>query len=162
MADVILYRRGFRTRGLPDAESTSAELARIREKNDGLLSSRKIVDASRSKRAVFHKYLYALDDVDAADKHRLYLAQTLLRCVVVIKEELPDLPVRQYEISHAYTPGERHYETMDEMLADPEKRAILLQRALNELLAVRRKFHHLQELSIVFREVQKVREDMDA
>ena len=47
-------------------------------------------------------------------------------------------------------------------MLDPEARAELLQRALGELLAARRKYHHLQELAIVFRELDKVLTELDA
>jgi len=162
MADQIEYRRGFRFKfgALPDAESANTELSRIRDKNGGQLTSRIVVDASQGKRAVFHNFIFELSDSEAIHRHRLDKAQLLLRSIVVIKEELPDKPVRQYEIATAYGREERPYVTMEEMLADPEKRAILLQRAMNELLAVQRKFHHLQELSIVFREVQTLRETL--
>jgi len=156
MADKIIWKKGFRVGGLPDADVAARELDKIRKENDGTLSSSRIVDASRGKRKLFHNY-FEWDDSVAGHEHRLTQARALLRAVAVVKDDLPDRPVRKYEISQAYSPGERKYETMEEMLADPEKREILLQRALNELLAVRRKYHRIQELAIVFREVENLR-----
>lgn len=156
MADKIVWKKGFRIGGLPEADVAAKELDKIRERNDGTLSSERVVDASKGKRHPFHNY-FEWDDSIGGHKYRLSQAQTLLRAVAVVKDELPDRPVRKYEIAQAYSPGERKYETMEEMLADPEKREILLQRALNELLAVRRKYHRIQELAIVFREVENLR-----
>lgn len=52
--------------------------------------------------------------------------------------------------------GKNAYMAVDKIMEDPEARAELLKRALCELLAVRRRFHQLQELSIVFRELDEL------
>ena len=48
MTDKIVWKKGFRISGLPDADVAAKELDKIREKNDGILSSERIVVASKA------------------------------------------------------------------------------------------------------------------
>lgn len=152
------WKSGFRGSGILPAETARKELEKIRKKNDGELNPQYVVNAAKSNRHKLHKF-FDWDDTSAANEYRLTQARSIIRSIVVVRPELPDKEFREYHVQRSkIEPRKQTYSTTAEIMQDPEARAELLQRALGELLAVRRKFVVLQELTIVFRAIDEVLE----
>ena len=152
------WKSGFRGSSIMPADKAFDELEKIRKKNDGELHATDVVEAARSNRHKLHK-LFEWDDSVAAEKHRESQARVVIRSIVIERPELQNEETRTYELQKSKTtPRAQSYTTTEELMKDPEARAELLQRALGELLAIRRRYHGLQELSIVFRDVDKLLE----
>lgn len=162
MADLqVHWNRGFRKSHVLDAEKVHVELERLRTKNDGELRGRDMVEAAKSKRNPLHLG-FTWDDAECGIKHRLREANNIVQAINVIRPEAPESgAVRAYEISRSMsTPKKRSYRAIEDIMQDEEARGELLNRALGELLAIRRRYSQLQELAIVFREVDNVLENL--
>jgi hypothetical protein len=145
----VTWKNGARV--ATEAEVAYAELERIREERGGELHADDVVEASRSPEAPLHGE-FEWDDAKAAILQRRSRAQELIRWVVVTVEEDTNRehPVRQYV--RAEPEGKAGpYVPMQQTLADPDRRAALLQEALRKLLQWRTQYRHLNELSIIFR-----------
>jgi len=158
--DKARWKRGFRGSAKLDAQVALDEMNKIRKKNGGELAPEYVVEAAKAKRSKLHTF-FEWDDGLAASKFRLSQAGLLMRSVEVEKSELPGASTRALELVRSKkVPKQMVYKPIEEVMKDPEDRAELLKRALSELLATRRKFSILQELSIVFREIDHVLENM--
>ena len=154
------WKPGTRCSGVCPAAVAATALEKIRKANKGELESQTVVDAAKGNRHALHRF-FEWDDSTAAHEHRCEQARLLIRSIEVIRSDEPDKPTRQYEVARAkFEPRRNVYRSIDDIMADPEMRADLLQRALGELLSMRRKYVRLQELSIVFREVDVVLETL--
>lgn len=142
-----------------DAAKVHAELEKIRDNSKGELRNEDIVSAAKSKRNPLHKG-FTWDDAECGVQHRLREAAQIVRCITVVRPEAPDKgSVRAYEVSRSKSePRRRSYRAIDDILEDDEARSELLNRALGELLAIRRRYTQLQELAIIFREVDALLE----
>lgn len=140
-----------------DPEPVLNELTELTAANDGELFPEAVVDAAKKKRSALHGY-FEWDDTKAANEHRLTQARRLIRCVEVVRPEAPDKGyTRAFQVARSKRDGKgQSYQQIEDIMADPDRRAELIQRALMELLAIRRKYHQLQELAIVFRELDAV------
>ncbi len=152
----IRWAKGSRF-GAIDPEVAHAELERIRAKNGGELRPSDIVDEATKKRNPLHKGFVWDKDV-AARKWQEHTARVLVSSIVVIREEAPDIPARQYEItvtSEIPEHGKRLnvYRTTEEILQDPESRARLLAKAKRDLASWRERYRGLHELAKVFRAI---------
>ncbi len=149
-----------------DPIKASKEFDKLRAADpEGDLIPEAIVKRAESPRSVLHKE-FIWDDEEAAYEHRLTVARKMMRSIKVIREEAPETPMRMYEVVRVPATENRPkarkvYRTMEEIMADPDSRAALLHRALDELMAIRKKYHLLQELAIIFREVEAVYGEFD-
>ena len=154
------WKSGFRGAAVIDARTAFKELEKIRKQHDGELDPQDVVDAARAARNKLHK-LFEWDDGTAANKHRLEQARLLTRSIVVERVETPGIESRQYELTRSkQKPRSQVYVATDELMKDPDARGKLLQRALGDLLALRRRYSTLQELAIVFRSIDDVLENV--
>ena len=157
----VHWKRGFRKAHVLDAEKVHIELEKLRKKNKGELRGRDMVEAAKSKRNPLHDG-FTWDDAECGIKHRLREAANIVQAINVVRPETPDAgPVRAYEISRSMsTPKKKSYRAIEDIMQDEEARGELLNRALGELLAIRRRYSQLQELAIVFREVDNLLENL--
>ena len=135
-----------------DAEEAYTALEVIRANGNGTLKQPDIVQAAKSKRHVLHDW-FQWDDTAAAATYRQQQAGQLIRCIEVVYEERPEVPTRMYQVDVKKTNRSVEpstYMTTEEMLADPDKRNILLQRAYSEVQSIRNRYQALEELSHVF------------
>lgn len=151
------WEKGSRLTGL-DAEKCWDALEAIREKK-GEHCAADIVEAARPKRSPLHG-AFEWDDSKAAQEYRLVQAGTLRRSIEVVYAEAPEIPTRAFEVSRVVHEPKgkvtRYFQSTDEVMSDPDKRAAVLTEALRQLQALRTKFRALQELAIVWREVDTV------
>lgn len=144
----IRRKRGSRVRVAPD--EVYAELERIRDGGD--LKLQDIVDKSKPKGAVLHKEFEWKDEV-AANSWRLYEARQIVKSVEVVPEKTGQ-PVRQYEAvivpASEDEPAASAFRTIEDVMADPCARDELLASAIRDVIALRRRYAGLQELSKVW------------
>jgi len=154
---LVKWRDGFQC--AVDASIAHAELERIRKKHAGDLTARVVVDEAAKKRNPLYR-AFEWNDKVAADKLRCEQARYIMRGLVIVREEYPSAPTRVYEISRdEQAPrGEQKtvYRSLEDIMADPDARARLLQQTLRDLLAMRCKFSAMQELAIVWRSVDEL------
>lgn len=153
----VTWKRGYRKANLVSAETVYKEFEKIRGSNHGELNAENIVDRARSARNKLHK-LFTWDDEEAGRQLRLIEAARLIRSIEVVRPESPELgSTRAYQLARSsQEPRKQVYKTIDEVIKSPDDRAALINRALGELIAVRRRYAQLQELAIVFRAIAEV------
>lgn len=154
----IEWAPGYPNKGV-EAEQAYTALEVIREKK-GNIEPEYVVAAAKSRRHVLHKCFEWRDD-EAAKQFRLGQARTLIRSVRVVMVDGPKEPVRVYGTTRVEATDRKKdtklaYERIDLQMADPDQRPQVIQRALNELLAVQRKYRALQELAVVWRGIEEV------
>ena len=124
---------------------------------NGSISAKAIVDASRPKDAVLHP-CFEWDDTIAAEKWRERQAMKIVQHLVVVIDsqelETDSITVRAF--------GETRdggYKSINVIMADPNDKDYLLSIALKELRAFQSKYKNLTELGGVFDEIDKINFD---
>jgi len=160
MPSPVFYKweTGFRAR--VKADVAGAELERIRDAR-GSLTADIVRDEARDKANPLHPQIFDLSVKKAAEAHYLRNAQQTIRAIQVVFEDVPDAPVRRFDyVTVADAKGGvgafAQYDRVEDILSDPEKRAVLLARALREAEQWRRRYSELHELSSVFAALEKV------
>lgn len=162
--DTVQWRQGSQ---VPiAAEVAHAEIERIRKAHGGNVTAAMLVETASKRGNKLHGAGFRWDDKEAAHNDRLAHARYILRSLMVVRIESPKYPSRQYEVQRLpakepNAPREQVYSTLEDILRDPLARGELLKRALGELIACRRKYHQLQELAIVWRELDTVLETVE-
>ena len=110
-----------------------------------------VLDKARDESTELHKHFEWNDHV-AAEKYRLGQARYLLQCMVEIREEKPDDVRRSYEIS-----SERNvYQPRTFFLKNEDEYQVLLNRAKQELYALKNRYEHIAELENVFNAIEEL------
>lgn len=135
-----------------------AELKRIADEADGLLSPQDVVAAARPKSSPLHG-AFCWDDTEAANKYRLWQARMLIRTTVQYLEVSGDkTPVRVFvSLTTDRDEEEGGYREVLSVLSDAGHRNQMLSDALEELEVFERKYKLLTELAGVFAASRKVR-----
>lgn len=145
-------------RSSANREKVRRELNDIREAHDeGLLRPEDVVAFARNPKTELHK-LFTWDDSEAAHQYRLEQARHIIRVVVRVLPNGPQVPTRVYVSLNAerVKPG-GGYRTLVSVLSDEESRANLLAEALRDLEFFQRKYAILDELADVFAAMNAVR-----
>lgn len=139
-----------------DAQAAGKELAQI-ERKEGGLSPEAVVERARSDNSALHGH-FEWDDAAAAEQHRLSQAGELIRAIVVDVSRSNTEPAKP---TRAFVSVEREdsraYVSTVTAMSDAALRKQVLERAWNELLAVRRKYADLRELAAVFQVIDRSR-----
>ena len=160
--DIWSWKPGFRGSAIAPADEVGPELERIKEENNGELLPEVLVGEGKPSNSILHGF-FEWNGKKAAHEHRLSQARLLARSIKVERVKSTGGPEQAFRVTRSnYIPRKNVYRAVEDIMLDPEARAELLQRALSELLAARRKYHRLQELAIVFRELDKVLTELDA
>jgi len=152
----IAWKQNVPTNGIEAAKAHDA-LEALRLKNGGLTDDG-IVAAAKQKNHVLHKW-FQWDDTSAAIELRRMQARQLIRSLVVIYEEAPELKTRLYEVSHktrAASEQRTVYSTAEEVLSDPDSRDRLIASAIKSAMEFRRRFKQLHELDAIIESIDKV------
>lgn len=143
------------SRDLKNEAITAAMLA-ISEAHDGLLAPAIVVDAARDPFSPLHDE-FEWDDDAAAEGYRLAQAGALIRRVRlhVIKQNPKTKKVtatmtRQFQSRPSQRSRDRGYETVQDIMADEEKRAELIEQVVHELRAYRKRYAELFELAEIW------------
>lgn len=114
------------------------------------LTAKTLLDASRPKNAPLHGE-FEWDDTVAAEAYRETQAQYIIRMLCVAPDEERKEPVRAYFA----TEKAKVYDGVNVILQDINKRSALLDIAMKELAAFKRKYCMLSELTDVFAAIDK-------
>jgi hypothetical protein len=126
-------------------EELRDHLLTIRDKH-GALTRQAVVNEARDAKHPLHSK-FNWDDSDAAERYRLIQAGELIRTFkVVYREDDREKHAVNGFVSVPATAGlPRRYEPVEEVMANPLQAQLLLQQALREAHAFRRKYAHLAE-----------------
>lgn len=116
------------------------------------LTAKALVDANRPANAPLHG-AFEWNDTKAAESWREHQARHIINCLEIVTEEQE--PVRAYFSISVKEPG---YEHIDAILRHTDTRQKLLQTALVELTAFKRKYAQLDELCKVFEAIEELEE----
>lgn len=117
---------------------------------DGRLTAKNLVDENRPEEAPLHNE-FEWDNDLAADKWRDQQARHIIGSLIVKAEQRE--PVRAFFNITRNEPNYNHIETILESTDNTEK---LLKTALNELIAFKKKYEMLEQLSKVFDAIEEV------
>jgi len=143
-----------------DATIIGSELESLIEVHNQALTAEDVVEAARAPTSAMHPIFGFGEDERLAHERRLELARGLLRSVRVriLTPKKKEVVVRlTVATPGAPDPNKKNYSTTEYALNDPEMRTEVLRQALRELIAFRRKYAELSELSIVFAAIDKMK-----
>lgn len=116
------------------------------------LTAKALVDANRPSNAPLHG-AFEWNNTKAAENWREHQARHIINCLEIVTQERE--PVRAYFSISVKEPG---YEHIDAILRHTDSRQKLLQTALAELTAFKRKYAQLDELCKVFEAIEEMEE----
>ena len=141
-------------KGPHDADAIGRELERI-ERERRVLRASDVVNTARNPKSPLHRY-FEWDDGEAAQHWREDQARGLIASVRVSLRSAPERPPMR-AFMHVPSPGQaQHYASAAKVMGDPERRRLVLARALSELEAFQARYSELEELASVFAEADKV------
>ena len=132
------------------ATARREEVEALATRNGGTITPQQIVDFARDPNTAMHT-LFVWDDTEVAKRYREVQAATFLRVRVRLTPAQQDEPVlvRAY-VNLSTDRGSSVFRPIETVLSDETMRATLLSDAKRELIAVKQKYGHLQELSHVW------------
>jgi len=143
-------------------EAKRAALLAIAARDEGRLHPQAIVDEAEDARSPLHDE-FEWDDGEAAAAYRLAQAGALVRRlkVTIIREDktarvLKVTTTREYE-SRRSQRGGGGYESLEEIMREPEKRAEMISQVLDEMMAYRRRYEALVELAEIWAAIDEAR-----
>lgn len=116
------------------------------------LTAKALVDANRPADAPLHG-AFEWNNTKAAESWREHQARHIINCLEIVTQERE--PVRAYFSISVKEPG---YEHIDVILRNTDTRQKLLQTALAELSAFKKKYAQLEELCRVIEAIEEVEE----
>ena len=133
------------------ANVAGRELDRLTKVNGGL-TAKNVVDSARSRKSPLHDFFEWSDSV-AAERYRHEQARHLMRCVVVMIDDVSiktDKPIRAF-IAFEKQPeslrDDGRYVAMHQILTDAELREQLVDEAFEELKRWEKRYNHLNEIA---------------
>lgn len=120
----------------------------------GNLTAKSLLNASRPKDAPLHSE-FEWDDSIAAERYREDQARCIIRHLVVRLDEKPSAPVRGFFKIEGT--GRTSYTSVSAILVQPDLRAELVRKALDEMAAFQKKYGDLTELKAIFDAAATVR-----
>jgi len=144
---------------------TVAAVEILLKKHDGRVSPEIVVEEATDEASPFHKY-FNWDEADAAHEHRLAQAAALIRTwkgsIMRINMETKIVDVkstrRVQSPSGNRSKGGTSYETIEKIMADPEKRADMIRTVVAELMAYRKRYGELVALSEIWQAIDDAAE----
>jgi hypothetical protein len=135
------------------------ELKTIAEKHNGVLKPETVVKFAENPKTALHS-AFDWDDTVAAKKWRIEQARGIIQvCVEIITVKNKDMSVRVFiaPISDRKEAGVGGYKLMTDLLRNKSGRREILETALSELDAFRKKYNWLSELVKVFEALDETR-----
>jgi len=151
---------GYRAPNGADAELCRQEFHQLAADNNGRFDAAQALEFALDENTELHK-IPTWDQAKAAKLYNLDEMRRAARSIQVEFDESPGQPSRAFEFDVTQPKrqnGYKPYRSTEDLMKDEEARAALLQRALNDLINCRRKYHLLQELAIVFRAIDEALE----
>ena len=140
------------------ADMKAAWLEALALKNEGRISPRILLDAVREDPACPFRDEFEWDAATAHEKYLLAQAAGIIRrwkgTIIRVEQESKRLSVsvtrRVQSPSGQRGKGKDSYELVENIMADPEKRADLLRTVSRELMAYRKRYAKLTELAEIW------------
>lgn len=140
----------------------SEALLACRDERTGVITARAVVEEARNPDSPLHPY-FEWDEEKASEAFLLMQAEGLIRRyrITVVRQEpltkkVKVLVSRGTVSRRSIRSSEGSYETIEDVLGDPARRAEMLDNALGELEGIKRKYEVLEELAIVWQAVDEV------
>lgn len=154
METEITYRFRPGSRHKIDAAVAAAELEKIA--GDGPIHADLVVKSARRKKSPLHN-LFEWDDKEAAGRYRLNQAHNLIGNIEVVVQSDPEkepICVRAFVANSTGNSRREGYVRVQVALAtdDPD----LLERALDEIKAWKKRYANLRELKPVFEAIERI------
>jgi hypothetical protein len=146
--------------GKLDPAPIGQEIDRLYVSHGRELTAESLADAALDPRSPLHPAIYYVGEEEAARAHYVERARLLMRMtfkITVIAGEERTVRLVQ-PVSRPLGPVV--YKDIPDIMSDPEYRQCLIQNAIRELLAVRRKYAHIQELALIFKTIDRVRKEV--
>lgn len=145
-------------RKLTQHDLEQAWLEAFIERHGGRVSPRLLVDDARDPNCPFHHRIYADDDETAADRYRMQIASQIIRewKGSIMKIDTEARVVHVESVRRVQSPmssrgkGRESYETIEQIMADPQKRDDMVATVLRELNAYRKRYASILALSDVW------------
>lgn len=144
------------------ADLVGRELEKL-ERGHGGVSAERVVGAAEAKSHPLHEF-FDWTDKSAAHQYRLTQARHLIRCVVVVYDDVPKMtaPIRAYltmgppDADAVGDGDDKRYVSTHTIMSDAELREQLLAQAMQEFQSWENRYLHLKALKGVFVEAAKV------
>ena len=118
------------------------------EIGDVNVTPEEVLKKAKNKKSELHK-CFEWDNDIAAEKYRLQQARQIIQMLVVTPVEEEHTPLRAFQIT-----SERNtYQATRLFLQQPDEYQVLLERAKQELQALRARYKMLTELESIFEEI---------
>jgi hypothetical protein len=141
-----------------EPEVAATEISRLVEEHGQRLDASDVVSAATSPVNPLHPE-FEWDDSTAANEHRLMQARNLMNAVQVTFETPKNGNLTTSYFCTIAKPGDngrkRDYTAIDYAMSDEDLRPKVLQNALRELAAFKRKYMNLSELAQVIAVIDK-------
>lgn len=129
-----------------DAKMVGEHIEMLRKKFKGELTPEDILADAQHDNSPLHSF-FEWDDSAAAQQYRLQQARGLIRAVVAVYVSDDRPAVRQKAYVHVPERGAPHYRETTHAMSQTKTRALVLDRAWNELKAWKARYKDLEEFS---------------
>jgi hypothetical protein len=131
------------------------ELEQLIEDNGGKLTPATVVESAKRAKSPIHN-CFEWDDTAAAKKYREDQARYLLHSVVVVYDADTDEPITTRLTVNIQTEEESYYTTTVRAMAQTETADYVENIALRDLLALKKKYEHLQRFRQVWQTIEQL------
>lgn len=123
------------------------------------LTKETLLEANRKEGTVLHNE-FTWNDTEAAEAYRLEQAKHILSNITIVTGEKNETPVRAFLSIAQDTGKDRRYESLRVIVSDETKTEKLMQTAIRELTAFRKKYTMLTELKRIFAEIDELQQNI--
>lgn len=141
----------------PVDAQTAGEYLRKLERENGGLHPAAIVEKSRRKDALLHD-CFEWDDAKAAEGFREVQAREIIRFLVVVEVADGEKTENRAFVSVSRDEEETSYVSIQCAMNNNNYRNQVLERAMKELVAFKKKYSNLKELSDIFEAIEAAEE----
>jgi hypothetical protein len=154
----VRWKPGFRNNGVsPEAARSALDEIRRQDENNEVKPA-VVVAKAKNKDHALHPIIFKDTTARSAYQWRKHLARKVIGSIEIIRAEGPVKSwAREFEITVATekTSDTKVYQRLEDIAADPEKRELLLARAVRDAMAFRKRFKVLHEFYKVFDEIDR-------
>lgn len=112
-----------------------------------------VVEKARDESTELHK-CFEWDDSIAAEKYRITQAGNVIRCLVVVREQVDDQELPKTRAIVSTNKRENTYEPVTVTVRHRDSYDRLLEEALRELNQFRKKYANIRELEVILNEIE--------
>lgn len=112
-----------------------------------------VVEKARDENTELHK-CFEWDDSIAAEKYRITQAGNVIRCLVVVREQVGDQELPKTRAIVSTNKQENTYEPITVTVRHRDSYDRLLEEALRELNQFRKKYANIRELEVILNEIE--------